>query len=215
MRIAQYVRQERMIAAADRGGIRERRDYGLRVLNDPKMVSSEKSLKHNVTDQLIAAARAAGRKLSAREIRYRIQCARAYPTEAQIGKALADFETWWDLIQAGFPSYEAPPDEPLSDWRTKSERATDRARALSEATNPQGDLWPADRFDRATSALKEMREYAEDQAAMTRRFAERDRRRFAELEELEKAAGGDLSMLWGDAEDLIEDQGDEDQDDDA
>ena len=41
-----------------------------------------------------AAAKRAGLKLSAQEIRRRLQCARTYPTEAQIRQALADFRTW-------------------------------------------------------------------------------------------------------------------------
>ena len=66
MRTRQYTRQERAIAAADVGGIRERWLYGLRVLRDPSAVSAGGGLKHGVTEQLIAAAAKAGVKLSDR-----------------------------------------------------------------------------------------------------------------------------------------------------
>ena len=81
-----------------------------------------------VTDQLIAAATARGFKLSEREVRYRLQCARTYPTEAEIGNVIADFDTWFDLIQAKFPTYKAPDGEPPADHRTEAEREHDHAR---------------------------------------------------------------------------------------
>ncbi len=48
----------------------------------------------------------------------RLQCARAYPTESQIAEALSGFRTSWDLMAAGFPAYEAEPNEPPADFRT-------------------------------------------------------------------------------------------------
>ena len=80
-------------------------------------MASEKSLKHGVTEQLIAAAKRAGFKLSQTEIRYRLQCARTYSTEGQIANAVGDFGSWHDLIQARFPPYKADPglrDRPLA-----------------------------------------------------------------------------------------------------
>jgi len=41
--------------------------------------------------------------LSAREIRYRIQCARAYPTEKEFGNAIAEFQSWRDLADPERP----------------------------------------------------------------------------------------------------------------
>jgi hypothetical protein len=52
----------------------------------------------------------------------------ALPNETQIGKVLADFSTWWDLIQANFPTYDAPLGEPLADYRTEPEKYADAAR---------------------------------------------------------------------------------------
>ena len=37
--------------------------------------------------------------LSEREIRRRLQCARAYPTETEFGSAAAEFESWRDLAE--------------------------------------------------------------------------------------------------------------------
>lgn len=102
MKTTQYVRQEKAIATADSNVIRERWLWGLRLLRNPAAMSSEKSLRHGITDQLVAAAQAAGLKLTAREIQRRLQCARTYPTEAQMRRVTSDFESWFDLLKADF-----------------------------------------------------------------------------------------------------------------
>src|SRR6266568_1240776 len=113
MKITQYVQQERAIARADAGGIYERCIWGLRLKNDPDAFAKGSSQpKPGQIDQLVAAAKAAGLKLSRREVQYRLQCARAYPTEAQIAHACAQYEGWSDLRIAGFPAFEVSPDEP-------------------------------------------------------------------------------------------------------
>lgn len=108
MKTTQYVRQEKAIAVADSGGIRQRWIWGLRLLRDAEAMSSPKSLKNGVVDQLVAAAKSAGLKLSEREIRYRLQCARAYPTEAQFRHVESEFEDWSALRAEGFPAREVP-----------------------------------------------------------------------------------------------------------
>lgn len=55
------------------------------------------------------------------------------------------------------------------------------------------------RFEPATTTLKELAEYAREQRELTGRFAERDRKRDAELEQLIAAASNDLSMVWQEA----------------
>ena len=95
MRRVSYERRERAIAAADAGSIRERWEYGRLLLVDDAMTTPAGNLRHGVLAGLIAAAVRAGRKVSDREIRRRVQCGRAYPCESQIGQALADFENWW------------------------------------------------------------------------------------------------------------------------
>lgn len=56
-----------------------------------------------------AAAAKRGVTVSRREIQRRVQCARTYPTEAQMRQVLAHFETWDDLHRANFPGYSARP----------------------------------------------------------------------------------------------------------
>jgi hypothetical protein len=205
MRTTQYVRQLRAIAAADAGGIRERWMYGLRLLRDPEVMSSTRSLRHGVADQLVAVAKANGLSLSAREIQRCIQCARAYPTEAQIRQALADFATWFELHSAGFPAYGAPEGEPPADHRDASERARDARRQLVRRADEedQGTLFPLDRYEPTATPLKELRDYAHEMRALTTRFVSRDAKRFAYLDRLVAAAGGDLSMSWQEAHERL------------
>jgi hypothetical protein len=216
MKTTQYVNQERAIARADAGGIRERWLWGLRLLRDPEaMTQSGKSLQHGVTDQLIAAATARGYKLSASEIRYRLQCARTYPTEAEIAKVLGDFETWSALIAANFPAYEAPPDEPPADHRTESERDHDRARALLDLIGEQGSFFPASRFEPTTTPLKDLVAYTEEMEDLSAHFVERVKARRAYLDSLVEAADNDLSMTWQEAQERLEALADDDAEDDA
>lgn len=204
MKTTQYVRQEKAIASADAGGIQQRWMWGLRLLRDPEAMSSEKSLKHGVADQLIAAAKANGIKLSEQEIQRRLRCARAYPTEAEMRHAVTDFDTWRDLVGAGFPAYVAPDGEPLADHRTEEEKKHDRARALLDIIGTQGTLFPLDRFEPTESTLKELLEYAEQGEELTARFLEHDRKRREYLESLIGAAGGDLSVTWQEAQNRLD-----------
>ena len=204
MKTTQYVRQERAIASAEAGSIRMRWLWGLRLLRDPEAMASEKSLKHGVADQLIAAAKGAGLKLTDREIRYRIQCARTYKTDTEIGTACSDFETWSDLRTAGFPAYKSDPDEPLADHRTEEEKKRDRARALLDIIGNQGTLFPLDKFEPTESTLKELQEYTEQSEELTARFLEHDRKRREYLDSLIEAAGNDLSMTWQEAQERLD-----------
>jgi hypothetical protein len=202
MKTSQYVRQENAIAAADAGGIRERWMWGLRLLRDPDAFTpGSTQLKPGRAEELARAARAHGRSLSEREIRRRLQCARAYQTEAEFGRAVAEFETWRELSDANFPSFDVDPDEPLADHRTDAERKRDRARALADVLGEQGALFPLDDFEPSSTELKELVEYASEMAELTARFARRDQRRMEYLDRLVEAAGGDLSTTWQDAHD--------------
>lgn len=205
MRMTQYVRQEKAIAAADSGGIRERWLWGLRLLRDSDAFApGSTQLKPGRADELVRAAVAAGLKLSDREIRYRLQCARAYPTEAQIRHACAEFAGWSELRAAGFPAYPAPEGEPLADHRTDAERDQDRRRALLDLTGDQGTLFPLGQFEPVTTSLKELAAYTEEMEELTARFAKRDRDRRAYVNRLIKAADNDLSMLWAEAQRRLE-----------
>lgn len=204
MKIAQYMHQENAIAAADSGGIRERWLWGLRLLADEEKIAPAGGLRHGVATKLIAEAAKRGLRLSEREIQRRLQCARTYPTDAQIRQALADFETWDELHRANFPDYEAPPGEPAADHRTASERNHDRARQLAGLTDPQGTLFPLSQFEPAETTLKELSDYADEQAEITSRFVARDAERRAYLDGLIAAAGDDLSWTWQQAHEAWE-----------
>ncbi len=204
MKTAQYVRQEKAIAAAVVNDVRQRWLWGLRLLRDSEAMSeSGKSLKHGVTDQLIAAAKAAGIKLSATEIQRRLRCARTYQTESQIRHAVTDFETWHDLVAANFPTFDADPEESLADHRTDDEKKRDAARRLAEIVGEQGSLFPLDQFEPTQATVKDLRDYAEQMAELTERFAKRDRERLAYVEELAEAADGDESVTWQEAHERL------------
>ena len=204
MKTTQYVQQEKVISAADSGGIRQRWLWGLRLLRDPEAISpGGGGLKHGVAASLVEAAAKRGLKLSDREIRWRLQCARAYGTEAEIGNAITDFETWSGLIQAGFPPVAKPDDEPHADHRTQEEVRRDRARQLADMADPQGALFPLSRFEPVTTPLKELADYADEQEAITSRFVAHDAKRRHYLNRLIAAADGDLNVTWQAAHDRI------------
>ncbi|RKN45231.1 hypothetical protein [Micromonospora endolithica] len=209
MKTTQYVRQLKAIEAADNNLIREWWLWGLRLLRDPESISpSGASLRHGVAERLIAAAGkdAKGRpRLSVQKIQRALRCARAYPTESQIRRAATDFDGWYDLVDAGFPPYEAEEGEPPADHRNDAERQRDRARALAELAGDQGALFALSDFEPLTTTLKELTAYAAEMAELTERFAARDRKRQAYLSALIEAAGGDLSMTWQDAHDRLAD----------
>jgi hypothetical protein len=200
MRITQYLAQEKAIAAADTNTIRERWIFGLRILRDPEAMSpGGGGLRHGVAPRLVAEAKARGFALSEREIRWRIQAARTYPTESQIGNAVTDFRSWRNLISAGFPSYDAAPDEPLADHRTEAEKRRDADRRLLDLVGPQGTLFPLDQIEPTEAPLKDLVEYADRQDALTERFAAHGRKRREYLDRLINAVDGDLSRVWQDA----------------
>lgn len=207
MKTTQYVRQEKAIVAADRGGIRERWLWGLRLLRDTEKIAPAGGLKHGVAEGLIAAAKAAGLKLSASEIRARLACARAYPTEDQISRSTVDFEYWSTLVQANFPTYEPTLDETPAGHRDAQERARDARRQLARLADDeaQGTLFPLDRYEPSETPLKDLREYMEQQEEITARFVEHGQKRRAYYNRLEIAADGDLSMSWQEAHERLAD----------
>ena len=201
MRTTQYTSIEKKIAKGETGSIRERWQYGLRLLDDPTATTdSKKSLKHGVTEQLIKYAEHHGLKLSGREIQYRLQAARAYPTEGQIRKALADFTTWWDLIQAGFPPYPIDPqDDKPADYRTPAERLAAAGKAMLDLIGEQGSFYPLSRFEPAETTLADLVAFGEEQERITQGFIDTGKRRAEYLELLSDAVGHDLTRSWLDA----------------
>ena len=197
MKTTQYIRQETAIAAADAGGMRERWIWGLRLLRDPDAFSPGSSqLKPGRADELVAAAKAAGRKLSEREIRRRLQCARAYRTESEFGQALAEFSSWFDLADANFPGFGGEEGDLPADHRTDAERKRDLARAVADMVGEQGALFPLDRFEPTESTLKDLEDYYTEMSELTERFRKRDKDRADYLAALKEAAGGDMSTTW-------------------
>jgi hypothetical protein len=200
MKTTQYVRIERAIAAAATSDIRERWIWGLRLLRDSDAFAPNSSqLKPGRADELIRSAKSAGLKLSEREIRYRIQCAKAYPTDSQIRHACAEFEDWSSLRAAGFPPFDAEDGEPPADHRTDAERQRDHARALTDLLGEQGTLFPLADFEPTETPLKDLKAYADEMAELTARFRRRDEERQAYLAELIAAADGDMATTWQEA----------------
>lgn len=210
MKITQYMRQEKTIAAADAGGIRERWLWGLRLLRDPDAFAPGSSqLKPGRADELIKAAKARGFNLYEREIQRRLKCARTYKTESEIATAGSQFETWAELREAGFPAVDSDPNEPLADHRTKDERDHDHARALIDRIGEQGALFPLAEFEPTETTLKDLQDYTEQQEELTKRFVEHGKKRRDYLDSLIAAADGDLDATWQEAHDRLPDDGDD------
>lgn len=209
---AAYGRLERAIAAADAGTIRQRWEYGRRLLCDPAATTDAGNLRHGVIGGLLDAAAKTNRKLSEREIRYRLEAGRAYPCESQIRHARADFGTWSALREAGFPARDADPGDEPFDPRGAAEkaRAADKQLAFGDPEDP-GQLvlfeWFPDREFDVLATIAELRKYATEMAEWTTRQARRDADRLAYLDRLSAAVGGDESTTWEDAQAALDRDG--------
>lgn len=199
---AAYGRLERAIAAADAGSIRSRWEYGRRILCDPAAVTPGGSLRNGVIRELITAAHKAGRKLSEREIRYRIEAGRAYECESQIRHARAGFETWSALRDAGFPPFDPDEGDEPYDPRTIAEKMRQAEKQLALGEPDQlllFEYFPSDNFSEL-STVGELRKYAADMAEWTERQARADAKRLAYVQALSDAVGGDESRTWAEAQ---------------
>lgn len=210
MSTARYSRQEKAIAAADAGSVRQRWEYGRLLLVDDTMTTPAGNLRNGKVAELVLAAAKVGRKISEREIRYRLECARAYPCESQIRHAGAEFEGWTDLRNASFPAREPEEGEEPFDPREDRERSRDAARSLARHGKGDDDqialfdYFPDDRFDE-TSTLAELTKYAAEMAELTERFVHRDKERAAYLASLIAAVNGDMSKTWEQAQAALDD----------
>lgn len=206
MRYERYKRIENAVAASDSGGIWERWRFGRRLLCDSDATTPAQNFRHGILAWLVNGAARGGRKISEREFQYRLQCARAYPTEHQIRNAIADFDTWFALTQAGFPAYEAPPEarpyNPLETDELASQNDAQGKRLLEQGQYEGGGLFPADTFG-PKSTLAELDRYREEMAELTARFAARDDDRRMYLDSLIKAVNGDMSATWEAAEEAL------------
>lgn len=211
-RFARYLREEKYITTQDAGGIRKRWEYGRRLLMDGKAMSaSRRSLKPGVMETLLGNAAAGGYKLSASEVKYRLQAARTYETEAQIAKILGDFDNWWRLIQAGFPPVEVSEEERESepyDPRDADEKWRDFREEMErrKAENPgQLALFELPTyFDHANygprTPVSTLIAACDESERMTANFVKRDEERRAYVTELKSATDGNLDMTWYEAE---------------
>jgi len=196
-----YGRQERAIAAADTGTMRERWEYGRRLACDPAATDRDGNLRPGAMDRLIIIAKRRSVHLTEEEITARLAAGLAYPCESQIRDARRDHETWAALCEAGFPPTEAEPGDQPYDPRGAAERAraVDRQLALGEPDADQLALFPDDRYD-VLSTLAELRKYAEDSDARTKRHAAKDAERIEYLDQLSEAVDGDESKTWEEAQ---------------
>ena len=227
-RFARYLREEKYITSQDAGGIRRRVEYGWRVDADRAVTHPNGRLKHGVLDTLVGNATAAGYSLSRSEVKYRMQAARVYNTEAKLARILGQFDNWWELIQAGFPPVEVADDdgEPI-DRRDADEKLRDAKRDLDRITNDRAtrgqaplpgletylpgftpDTVGSDTIFR--DAFKIDQHLREEVTSPLRRAADRaardDRERGAKLDRLFNAAGRNLDATLAEGEAALKEQ---------
>lgn len=116
MKYRKFDRLEQQIHGTGSASIKLRWKWGRLVLCDEEFTDPNGRLRWGAINELMAKAAARGWKLSRREVQYRVECARAYLTEAEIAHVCAQFEYWGDLRSAGFPpvevASESAPQEP-------------------------------------------------------------------------------------------------------
>lgn len=195
-RRSKYSSLETRIASDDKRGIEDRWAYGRTVLDDPAKISATgKSLKHGAAEALIADANAVGRKLTEREIQYRLQCARAYKTINEIRRSTSDFDNWTALVAAGFP--EVTVDE--SDIEPDDIEAAEAPDAWEQLTLIPGAPSELKLRGRQPLPLGEAQvgyfgEYCDQSAEMTANFAKRDALLHEAFAVMLVGCGGDLGM---------------------
>lgn len=131
-------------------------------------------------------------------IQWRLKAARTYPKDSQIRSSTTDYASWTALVDANFPTLEAPADEPLADWRTEVEKRRDRNRDLAERSNNQDQLsmFPLDMFEPTESTVKDLHAHAAEMLALAERHLEHAQLRVAYVARLLAAVGGDESVTW-------------------
>lgn len=204
MRLAAYRNLEKSIRAADAGSIRQRWEYGRLLLVEDDKTTAGGHLKNGVLAKLINTAAKSGIKISEREIRYRLECARTYPCESQIRQASAEFGYWWNLVAAGFPEYSKSDGELPFDPRTTDQLGRDAGRHNPLPDNGWEQRGLFESLDAETSTLADAERYAAEMATLTARYARKDQERAAYLAELIKAVDGDMSKTLAEAQEALE-----------
>lgn len=206
-RYTRYLRLEKNIAASDTGGILERWRYGREVVTDPRFATEAGNLQHGALAKLIALAKSADSSITDREIQYRLACARAYPTEAEIRTVCSDFKVWSDLRAAGFPPVEVvDPGEPYDPHALNRKPPT--APNQEPLTTADGkrvpEFAPPVRFGGdehgPRSTIEDLYAACKESEGYTERMAANDAKRRSYVDDLADAAGGDLTKTWYEAE---------------
>jgi hypothetical protein len=203
VKIDRYRKIERDIATHESGNIWERWRYGRLLLVDDGATTPNGHLRNGVLEQLLQAAEAVNATLSEREVRYRLQAGRQYPTEVQIRHAVAEYRTWHDLAQSGFSQVGDSEDGRPFDPRTDSE-----LRGAAARHNPLPHGWEQlSLFPHAedTDTLADLRRYLEEMEEITARYSERDSQRRDYFNQLLKAVNGDESATYAQARALLAD----------
>lgn len=204
MRLYSYMKAERAIIATDGDTIIQRWKWGRRLLLDDTATTPNGNLRHGVLDRLLNKAKAEGIKLSEREIRYRLQCAKVYQTEAEIGTASADFQDWTSLRQAGFPPVEVDDPGKSYDPRHGDEKDRDNARKIRRAA---AERWmqALPGFDEYTT-LGELQKLLAERQELTARRLREESTLAIDLQQLIDAVDGDLSATYAEAQEALDAQ---------
>lgn len=204
---APWRRLEKKIADADRSGVVDRWKYGRALLADRRLTSETGHLRDDVVEGLISEARAAGFDLSEEEIRRRLDCAQAYSSESEIGRAAAGVHGWRALVDAGFP----PPQEQEDSTRPA---LLDRRGQVDPAVQPwqqptldedNRSVFPREiriggtTLDRDACTLRTLTDYLNERERWTRAHTRKNAQLRAHLDALIDACGGDLTIIYREA----------------
>lgn len=207
MRPSRYSRQEKVIGTSDGDTIICRWRYGHLLRCDEKRVTPQGNLRNDVIEELIAIAKKAGYTISRREIQYRLQCAKAYTTEAEIRRSSAQYGHWWDLIRAGFPAVEVPPGEADAepyDPRDRDEIKRDNDRALRTAREERVQMLLPGFYP--TMSLNEISKRNDEKRELGQQLVFEADELQPIIDELLEAVDGDGSATFDEAEDILDDE---------
>lgn len=205
MKTSELRRLERHIKTSEGDGVIWRWRYGRALLTDPDSVNEAGTLRRGrgVVERLTAIARSEGRRLSEREIRYRLRAARVYPSEAAIRQQAAVYGSWRDLCDAGLPAAaEGTDDDPNLTVQDDHLADEDDLQPPLDAGATEAVFPPVVRIDGAPHrrddlTVRTLLEYLETCERRTAGHARVNATRRAQLEEL--IAAGLMDVRYGEA----------------
>lgn len=192
--------REKRINTADGNGIIERWAWGRALLADPTMVNEAGTLRRGraVAERLIARAKLQGLALSEAEIKYRLQCARAYPTKELIASIAGVYGSWRALCDANFPPVQGAADQSVADANAPADDSVQPA-----LDGDTGDVFPAlvpvgatGRRPLGVCTLAQLEAYADEMERMTAGFVRRDDQRRGRLAKLLASVDGDREATY-------------------